>query len=105
MKKNRPAYQLNVVCTEQERVALQNIIFQETTTIGIRIQRMERAVLPREIRKVNTSVGTVTVKVCQLPDGTERCYPEYDEVAALSDQTGRSYLHIYNTIYNETNKV
>ena len=105
MKKNRPAYQLNVVCTEQERVALQNIIFQETTTIGIRIQRMERAVLPREMRKVSTSVGTVTVKVCQMPDGTERCYPEYDEVAALSDQTGRSYLHIFNTIYNETNKV
>ena len=103
MKKNRPAYQLNVVCMEQERVALQNIIFRETTTIGIRIQRMERAVLPREVRKVNTSVGIVTVKVCQLPDGTERCYPEYDEVAALSDQTGRSYLSLYNDIYSETN--
>lgn len=104
MKKNRPAYQLNVVCKEQDCEALQRIIFQETTTIGIRILRMKRAVLPRQVRKVSTSVGIVTVKVCTLPDGTERSYPEYDEVAALSEKTGRPFLSLFNTIYNETNK-
>lgn len=103
MKKNRPAYQLNVICTEQEREALQRIIFQETTTIGIRIQRLERVVLPRQLQKVSTSVGTVTVKVCQLPDGTSRSYPEYDDVAALSEKTGRPFLSLFNTIYHETN--
>lgn len=104
MKKNRPAYQLNVVCKEQDCEALQRIIFQETTTIGIRILRMKRAVLPRQVRKVSTSLGTVTVKVCTLPDGTERSYPEYDEVAALSEKTGRPFLSLFNMIYNETNK-
>ena len=57
MKKNRPAYQLNVICKEEQRESLQNIIFEETTTIGIRILRMERAVLPREIKQITTSLA------------------------------------------------
>lgn len=104
MKKNRPGYQLNVVCKEEQREALQSIIFEHTTTIGIRIARMERAVLPREVRKVTTSLGEARVKVCKLPDGGERCYPEYDDVAALCKASGRSFLEVFNTVYKEANK-
>ena len=104
MKKNRPGYQLNVICKEEQREALQRIIFEQTTTIGIRIMRMERAVLPREVRKVQTSLGEMRVKVCKLPDGEVRCYPEYEDVAALSKSSGKPFLEVFNTVYTETNR-
>lgn len=51
MKKNRPAYQLNVICSGDTIEELERIIFRETTTIGIRRVAMERTVLPRKIRE------------------------------------------------------
>lgn len=103
MKKNRPGYQLNVICTEDLKETLLEIIFEQTTTIGIRIQQMERAVLPREIRKVTTSLGEVRVKTVTLPGGERRCYPEYDDVAALCRASGRPFPEVYNALYGETN--
>lgn len=49
MKKNRPAVQINIICREQDVDKLQNILFCNTTTIGVRRCRMERTILPREI--------------------------------------------------------
>lgn len=103
MKKGRPGYQLNVICEENQREKLQRIIFDETTTIGIRILRMERAVLPREIRKVNTSLGEVRVKAVTLPDGKLRSYPEYDDVEAVCQAKGLHFQEVFNQIWNETN--
>ena len=103
MKKNRPGYQLNVICTEDLKDALLSIIFKQTTTIGVRIQNMERAVLPREIRKVATSLGEIRVKTVTLPDGERRSYPEYDDVAELCRTSGRPFPEIFNKLYAETN--
>lgn len=103
MKKNRPGYQLNVICTEDLKDVLLGIIFKQTTTIGVRIQHMERAVLPREIRKVSTSLGEIRVKTVTLPDGNRRSYPEYDDVAALCRISGNSFLEVFNILYTEVN--
>lgn len=103
MKKNRPGYQLNVICTGERKDALLGIIFAQTTTIGVRIQQMERAVLPREIHKVTTSLGEIRVKTVTLPDGKHRSYPEYDDVAAVCRASGRPFPEVYNTLYCETN--
>lgn len=103
MKKNRPGYQLNVICTEDRTDALLKIVFEQTSTIGVRIQRMERAVLPREIRRVTTSLGDVRVKTVTLPGGETRSYPEYDDVAALCRSTGKAFPDVYHTVFSETN--
>ncbi len=95
MKKNRPAYLLSVICTEAQRTALEALIFQHTTTIGIRRMEMERTILPRRMAQVETALGQVAVKVCTLPDGTERAYPEYDSVATRCRATGESYQTVY----------
>lgn len=100
MKKNRPAYQLNVVCKEEDIEKLETIIFRETTTIGIRRQRMERSVLKREVREVQTSLGKAMVKICSLPSG-ERAYPEYDSVAALGRESGLAWQETYQLILRE----
>lgn len=100
MKKNRPGYQLNVICKEEQIAELQKIIFEETTSIGIRIQRMERSVLPRRIETRSTSMGDVKVKICNLPSG-ERFYPEHESIAAVCRETGKSWQEVYRQIIKE----
>lgn len=100
MKKNRPAYQLNVICSETDVHAMEEIIFQETTTIGIRRMKMERAVLRREIKTLATSLGDVHVKVCRLQSGV-RLYAEYEDVAGISRRMGKPYYEVYLQIQRE----
>ena len=61
MKKSRPAWELTVICREEDRAKLEALIFAETTTIGIRRARLERTVLPRRRDVVHTAYGDVAV--------------------------------------------
>ena len=97
MKKNRPAWVLNVICKEEDMETLQNIIFEETTTIGIRYSIMERTILPRETRTLPTPWGEVLAKVCTL-NGKEQLYPEYESVAQLSREKEIPFAEIYRYI-------
>lgn len=97
MKKNRPAWVLNVICKEEDIETLQNIIFEETTTIGIRYSIMERTILPRETRTLPTPWGEVLAKVCIL-NGKEQLYPEYESVAQLSREKEIPFAEIYRYI-------
>lgn len=91
MKKNRPGYQIEVLCSAAKISELESILFENTTTIGIRRCPEWRTALPREAREVQTPLGTVRVKVVSLPSGAERAYPEHDSVQALSMAAGISY--------------
>lgn len=109
MKKNRPAYELCVLCLEEEIPIMEQIIFSNTTTIGIRRCRMERTVLTREIQIVETFYGAARVKICTVLDGensesVKRCYPEYESIIDLSRKSGKSYQQIYQMIVEEWNK-
>lgn len=97
MKKNRPAYQLNVICTREDIGHMEDIIFRETTTIGIRRVFMERTILRRELRTVQTSLGEAQVKICRY-GGMERCFPEYNSVVALCREHGKNYQEVYQMI-------
>ena len=94
MKKNRPAWLLTVICTEEDAAGMEEMIFAETTSIGIRKARMERTILPRRKIKVMIPFGEVEVKVCG-PEGTEKCYPEYESLAKICRKTGISYAEAY----------
>lgn len=94
MKKNRPAYELAIICDDAHREALERIVFAETTTIGIRRQRMERSVMDVSWCDVETSYGTVRVKVCER-DGLLRAYPEYESVRAVARAAGTDFRTVY----------
>lgn len=94
MKKSRPAWELTVICREENRAKLEALIFAETTTIGIRRARMERTVLPRRRDVVHTAYGDVAVKRCLLDSG-ERCYVEYDSATKLAQEQGVPLQDIY----------
>lgn len=97
MKKNRPAYQVNVICKKEDAEKLEEIIFRGTTTIGIRRMYMERSILKREAAEIDTPFGKMKVKVCSLQDG-KRIYPEYEEVVRICRETGLSYYEVVKNI-------
>ena len=90
MKKNRPAVQINIICREADIEQLQNVLFRNTTTIGVRRCRMERTVLPREIQQIDTPYGRVQVKVCRIGEEV-RAYPEYVSVSELCKTHNMSF--------------
>ena len=79
---------------------MERIIFQETSTIGIRRMEMDRSVLNRSAGTVKTVWGEVRVKICRLPEGV-RCYPEYEDVASLCRDHGIAYPDVYQEVLRE----
>ncbi len=97
MKKNRPGWQLNVICDELTRMSLAEIIFRETTTIGIRYGTTSRMVLQREQRRIMTAYGDVSVKVCRCGEAVY-CYPEYEEAARIAAAEKLPLAEVYEAV-------
>ena len=79
MKKNRPGTLLRILAEPELRDALAGIVLRETSTLGVRCYRVDRIVLRRETRRLETRFGTLTVKIAEEPGGRKRATPEYDE--------------------------
>lgn len=94
MKKNRPAYELSLLCRESVRELLEDILFTQTTTIGIRRHRVERTVMERETGNVETKDGIVKVKICSHK-GKNFFYPEYESVREICRKTGKDFQNVY----------
>ena len=94
MKKNRPAWLVYVLCRKDQIVQMEKLIFAQTTTIGIRRQKMERTCLDREMVSVTFGDQTVSVKKVRLEDQV-RFYPEYEDVAKICRLTGKGFSEIY----------
>ena len=97
MKKGRPAYQLTVVCRESDRQRMERIVFEETSTVGIRRVAMDRTVMDRRIDEVDTPIGRVQVKVCTI-DGIEKSHPEYESLAAICREKGIPFRDAYDIV-------
>lgn len=97
MKKNRPGYMLQVICKKEDLRKMEQIIFSDTTSIGVRRYPVERTVLERKFETVNTIYGEAQVKVCSR-EGKKWCYPEYESIKKLCKATGESYRCIYNEV-------
>ena len=84
MKKNRPGTLLRILAEPELRDALARIVLRETSTLGVRCYPVDRLVLRREVRKLKTRFGTLTVKVAEEPGGGKRVTPEYEEARKIA---------------------
>jgi uncharacterized protein (TIGR00299 family) protein len=84
MKKGRPGHLLQVLAPPNRRDVLENLIFRETTTIGLRHYAAARSVLERDIVEVETIHGKVRVKVSKLDGKVTNVAPEYDDCAKIA---------------------
>ena len=95
MKKNRPAYKLEVICLEEQKDELLEIIFKETTTIGARIYRVDRAELKRELVDIDTKYGKISGKKITTPKGEIYIYPEYESMKKIAEEKGIPLKELY----------
>jgi len=100
MKKNRPGTLLRIIAEPSHRERLAEIIFRETSTIGMRYYPVRRLILKRATARVRTKFGTVRVKVVAGPGGEKRASPEYDDLKRLA-QTKKVPLRL---LYDEVLK-
>ena len=100
MKKNRPGYMLTVLCRPEDREQLEELIFEETTTIGIRRVLMQRTVLPRRKSVEQTSLGEVAVKTMEKKNGKVPTL-EYESVAAIARKHNLPFQEVYRRLEKE----
>jgi uncharacterized protein (TIGR00299 family) protein len=89
MKKSRPGIVLSCLTTEDLTDAVLEVLFQETTTLGVRLHEVHRHVLSRRIVPVTISGGGVRMKVAEVGAGWEKAAPEYEDCKAIAKRTGR----------------
>jgi len=85
MKKGRPGILLSILTNRLQSDAMLDILFRETTSIGVRIGETGRKKLQREVRQVETAYGTVRVKVSRRGDEIMTVTPEYDDCRRIAD--------------------
>ncbi|MDR1960024.1 MAG: nickel pincer cofactor biosynthesis protein LarC [Planctomycetaceae bacterium] len=107
MKKQRPGTLLAILCHEENLDAVERILFEETTTLGIRRWPAGRAILRRGETVVKTPWGNVTCKTAERPDGSTRVTPEFESAKQLAVQSGVPLMTVYNAVnkYNTVDKV
>ena len=98
MKKNRPATLLSVIAEPRDRQKLSEIIFKETSTLGLRYYPVSRMILKRETKKVTTRFGEITVKISEQLDGTRRAAPEYDDLKRIARANNIPLKLLYDTV-------
>ena len=98
MKKSRPGILLTVICPVDKVSVCEEILFRETTTLGIRQRIQTRSILDREIQTVQIKYGTVRVKIASQGKGDEKVIinrqPEYEDCAVLARQFNQPLRHI-----------
>ncbi len=97
MKKGRPGILLSVMVERSRLEIAMNILLRETSSLGARIQTLERRKLPRTQKQVNTSLGTVTVKSI-VRDGKEKLVPEFEECKRLASEKGLPLVEVYKIL-------
>ena len=88
MKKNRPGTLMTIVAAPDQRDAMTDIVFRESTTIGIRHQELSRECLDREMVTVTTPLGPVRFKVARRDGRVLNAQPEFEDLAKLSAEHG-----------------
>jgi uncharacterized protein (TIGR00299 family) protein len=94
MKKNRPGTLLTVVASPDQKAALSDVIFKETTTIGLRHYVVDRECLRREVVSVDTPVGAVRFKLAWRDGRVVNAVPEFDDCARIAAASNLSVKEV-----------
>ena len=107
MKRNRPGTIVSVIAWPNDLQVLTTILLSETTTLGVRIQEMERTIVPRRVQTVRLLNGSVRVKIANLGNGHVKVTPEYRDCAELAKRTKQpvqAIIDLARQIFAQMNK-
>ncbi|MGB8592117.1 MAG: nickel insertion protein, partial [Candidatus Acidiferrales bacterium] len=88
MKKNRPGLLVTLLCEDAAVNSLVDVLFQETTTIGVRTYEVRRRTLKREVVPVETPFGAVRMKVSRQNGTMLNAAPEYEDCRKIAAEKG-----------------
>jgi uncharacterized protein (TIGR00299 family) protein len=104
MKKGRLGTRIEVLCRSSDVDRLESLLFDRTSTLGVRKMSVERRALARDVRTVEVLGHEVRVKVAALPDGRRRAKPEYEDVRLVAEATGRSMQDVSTLAHAATER-
>ncbi len=99
MKKGRLGIKLSVLCYGKSIERLSKVIFEETSTLGIRILDSERVILERETKIIRTKYGQVRVKISKQGSKVKNITPEYDDCVKIARSKKIPLKLIYEEVY------
>jgi uncharacterized protein (TIGR00299 family) protein len=98
MKKGRPGVVLKVICETGLEDAVKDIIFKESTTLGIRIFEFRKETLAREFGKISTVYGEITIKKSFYENLPVSVKPEYEDCKRIASEKGIPVKEVYNHV-------
>ena len=101
MKKNRPATMISILCESEKREKLTELLYTETSTLGVRINKVARECLPREIVTVKTEFGEIDVKIARYNGEIANIKPEYEQIRQISISSRKPMREIEQLILME----
>ena len=103
MKKNRPATTVSILCQPNDKDTFDDLLYRETSTLGVRIREVERECLSREFVKVETQFGSVDVKIARRGGEIVNAMPEFEQVKKLALENGVSFMTVRVAVWARLN--
>ncbi|WP_145421358.1 nickel pincer cofactor biosynthesis protein LarC [Staphylococcus hominis] len=98
MKKNRPATQLTIICKVEDKLRIEDMILKHTSSLGVRSYKVNRRILDRTFRDIQTPYGNVSIKLSLKNGKIFKIKPEYEDLRVISKQTEQSFQQIYHNV-------
>ncbi|MEN6487464.1 MAG: nickel pincer cofactor biosynthesis protein LarC [Smithella sp.] len=98
MKKSRPAIRISVLCREEEKPAIEEILWLRTSTFGLRFQRVSKVMLKRDFSTLSTKFGDVSMKNGYWRGRKIKTKPQYEDCRRLARENGVSVKEIYDLL-------
>lgn len=98
MKKNRPAYKLNILCKEDDIEKFTKLLLVETSTFGVRYHQLEKAMLDRRFEKLKTKYGEIQIKLGYLNGKLIKVTPEYEDCKIMAKKKKIPLIKVFNEI-------
>lgn len=101
MKKGRPAIKLSVLHIEEKERDIMDVLFNETTTIGVRKYKVEKSILDRDIKSISTSYGQIKIKACYKEGNMIKYKPEFEDIKRIALEKNVPFIRLYEDIKME----
>lgn len=98
MKKNRPAYKINILCNKDDIDKLTKLLLIETSTFGVRYHKFEKTMLDRKFEKLQTKYGEIQIKLGYLDGKLIKVTPEYEDCKIMAKKERIPLIKVFNEI-------
>jgi uncharacterized protein (DUF111 family) len=101
MKKSRPAVKISILCDDDHRKGIEEVLWIQTSTFGLRVNKISKLILRRDTSTVTTKYGVLSVKNAYLRGERIKWKLEYEDAKRLAREKGVSIIAIYDSLLSE----